>query len=186
MSRQFSKKESLLDTHYSYKTKEKKWDIQHEVTLIITLPVNTIFIRAQSRSVPDEKVKIVLHCRSRLKVCFIDNFSLVISPLKTNVFFKNGQYTVIITFSASADIHLEWALIWLVCAQFPPMVIPFTHCSLILHFLSNFMRIQNARNRHLHPPLVILSSLESCFPFLQEEIRVILSGELSDLNQEVS
>ena len=48
------------------------------------------------------------------------------------------------------------------------------------------MRIQNARNRHLHPSLVILSSLESCFPFFQEEIRVILSGEFSDLHQEVS
>ena len=48
------------------------------------------------------------------------------------------------------------------------------------------MRIQNARNGHLHPSFVILSSLESCFPFLQEKIRVILSGEFSNLHQEVS
>lgn len=47
------------------------------------------------------------------------------------------------------------------------------------------MRVQHSGNGKLEPPLVVLSLLERGLAFLQEEVGVVLAGELADLDEEV-
>ena len=48
------------------------------------------------------------------------------------------------------------------------------------------MRVQHSRNSELEPPLVVLGLLEGGLALLEEEVGVVLAGELSNLDEEVS